>query len=284
MSNITLFNQNLPEYLKDVKLDDVTRALTGNGGSKRISLRGSKFRMVVNGEEIITSKNEAMNVVIVNAAKNISRQFYAKSYNPNEEATAPDCWSNDSVAPDASIKEPQHHNCTDCPQNIKGSGQGESRACRHRRKLAVVLADDVGGDVYQLELASKSIFGKGELNTMPFEQFAKYVGSQGYNLNTLVTEVRFDDNSDVAKVYFRPIKFLSKEEWEIAKRQGDTPAAKNAIITTVAQTDGVTKKALSAPKQEVEEADRIEEPKKREDKKAEPSPKRDLKAVMSDWA
>jgi hypothetical protein len=287
MSNITLFNQNLPEYLKDVKLDDVTRALTGNGGSKRISLRGSKFRMVVNGEEIITSKNEAMNVVIVNAAKNISRQFYAKSYNPNEEATAPDCWSNDSVSPDASIKEPQHHNCTDCPQNIKGSGQGDSRACRHRRKLAVVLADDVGGDVYQLELASKSIFGKGELNTMPFEQFAKYVGSQGYNLNTLVTEVRFDDNSDVAKVYFRPVKFLSKEEWEIAKRQGDTPAAKNAIITTVAQTDGVTKKALPAPKQEVEavEVEDVPEPKKREDKKAtEPTPKRDLKAALGDWA
>jgi hypothetical protein len=282
MSEMTLFNQNLPEYLKDVELDAVTKALAGNGGSsKRISLRGSKFRMVVNGEEIVTSKNEEMNIVIVNAAKHISRQFYAKAYSASEEATAPDCWSNDGVTPDASAKEAQHHNCGECPQNIKGSGQGDSRACRHRRKLAVVLADDVGGDVYQLELASKSIFGKGELNTMPFEQFAKYVGSQGYNLNTLVTEMRFDEKSDVAKVYFRPVKFLSKEEWEVAKRQGDTPSAKRAVETTVAQTDSKPK-AIAAPKVEVEQEE-IAEPKKREDKKAQPAPKADLKAVMKDW-
>jgi hypothetical protein len=282
MSEMTLFNQNLPEYLKDVELDAVTKALAGNGGSsKRISLRGSKFRMVVNGEEIVTSKNEEMNIVIVNAAKHISRQFYAKAYNASEEATAPDCWSNDGVTPDASAKKAQHHNCVECPQNIKGSGQGESRACRHRRKLAVVLADDVGGDIYQLELASKSIFGKGELNTMPFEQFAKYVGSQGYNLNTLVTEMRFDEKSDVAKVYFRPVKFLSKEEWEVAKRQGETPIAKRAVETTVAQTDSKPK-AIAAPKVEVEQEE-IAEPKKREDKKAQPAPKADLKAVMKDW-
>jgi hypothetical protein len=283
MSEITLFNQNLPEYLKDVKLDEVTKALAGGGASKRISLRGSKFRMVVNGEEILTSKNEAMNVVIVNAAKHISRQFYAKAYNSSEEATAPDCWSNDGVTPDASIKEAQHHNCTDCPQNIKGSGQGDSRACRHRRKLAVVLADDVGGDVYQLELASKSIFGKGELNTMPFEQFAKYVGSQGYNLNTLVTEMRFDEKSDVAKVYFRPIKFLSKEEWEIAKKQGETPAAKRAIEMVAYEMDK-PKAAIGVTTPAKVEAEHIEEPKKREDKKAEPTPKRNLKEALGDWA
>ena len=58
MSELALFNNNLPDYLKEVELDDVTKALAGGGGSKRISLRGGKFRMVVNGEEVMTSKND----------------------------------------------------------------------------------------------------------------------------------------------------------------------------------------------------------------------------------
>ena len=292
MSEVTLFNQNLPSYLKEVELDDVTKAFAGGGsGSKRISLRGSKFRMVVNGKEVVTSNNDSMSVVIVNAAKDISRQFYAKAYSSKEENSAPDCWSGDGSTPDKSIDAPQHSNCMDCPQNIKGSGSGDSRACRHYRRLAVALADDIGGDVYQLQLAAKSIFGKGDLKTMPFDQFAKYVGSQGYNLNTLVTEMRFDEDSDVAKLYFRPIKFLAKEEWEVAKKQGDSPAAKSAIQMTVSQTDGVKKldnlPTLVSPKakaKEVEAEPEIAEPKKREDKRAEAPPKRDLKAVMGDWA
>jgi hypothetical protein len=285
MSEITLFNQELPDYLKNVQLDEVTRALVGNGGSKRISLRGGKFRMVVNGEEILTSNSDSLNVVIVNAAKDVSRTFYAKAYNPKEDAAAPDCWSNNGVAPDASVEDPQHHNCAECPQNVKGSGAGGGRACRHFRRIAVALADDIGGDVYQLQLASKSIFGKGDLSHMPFEQYAKYVGSQGYNLNSLNTELRFDPDSDTAKLFFKPLKFLSKEEWEAAKRQGDTPAAKKAIEFVVTKKDEMPK--LKAPAHIKEEAPEVEveEPKKRPEKKAaEPAPKKDLKAIMGDWS
>lgn len=290
MSELALFSQELPDYLKDVKLDDATRALVGNGGSKRISLRGGKFRMVVNGEEILTSGNDSLNVVIVEAARDVSRTFYAGAYNPKADATPPDCWSNNGVAPDASIEEPQHHNCAECPQNIKGSASGGGRACRHFRRLAVALADDIGGDIYQLTLASKSIFGKGDLTHMPFEQYAKYVGSQGYNLNTLSTEMRFDPDSDTAKLFFKPLKFLAKDQWEIAKRQGETPAAKKAIEMSVAKASSDAPK-LSAPRVEVKavvaevEVASVAEPVKRAEKKAaEPTAKKDLKAIMGDWS
>jgi hypothetical protein len=283
MSELALFNQELPDYLKDVKLDDATRALVGNGGSKRISLRGGKFRMVVNGEEILTSNSESLNVVVVEAARDVSRTFYAGAYNPKADATPPDCWSNNGVAPDASIEKPQHHNCAECPQNIKGSATGGGRACRHFRRLAVVLADDVGGDIYQLTLASKSIFGKGDLTHMPFEQYAKYVGSQGYNLNTLSTEMRFDTDSDTAKLFFKPLKFLAKEQWEVAKRQGETPTAKKAIEMSVPKASSSDAPKLAAPKPAPQAE--IAEPVKRAEKKAaEPTAKKDLKAIMGDWS
>jgi hypothetical protein len=48
MSELALFKNNLPDYLKEVALDDVTKALAGGGGgNKRISLRGGVFRMVL---------------------------------------------------------------------------------------------------------------------------------------------------------------------------------------------------------------------------------------------
>lgn len=286
MSEITLFNQDLPDYLKDVELDAVTKALVGNSGSKRISLRGGKFRMVVNGEEILTSNSDALNVVIVNAAKDVSRTFYAKAYNPKEDAAVPDCWSNNGVTPDATAENPQHHNCAECPQNVKGSGAGGGRACRHFRRVAVVLADDIGGDVYQLQLASKSIFGKGDLSHMPFEQYVKYVGSQGYNLNTLTTEMRFDPDSDTAKLFFKPLKFLSKDQWEVAKKQGETQSAKRAIEFTFTKTDKPAALAAPAPKPAADPVEAaIEEPKKRPEKKvAEPAAKKDLGSIMDNWS
>ena len=113
MSELALFKNNLPDYLKEVELDDVTKALAGGSSSKRISLRGGVFRMVVGGEEVAKNENRSMNVVIVNAAKEVSRTFYAKAYNPSQDATAPDCWSADGNKPDASLESPQHHNCAE---------------------------------------------------------------------------------------------------------------------------------------------------------------------------
>jgi len=290
MSNVALFNQNLPDYLKEVELDDVTKALSGGGESqtKRIALGPNKFVLKVNGAEISKTNTNKLEVVIVNASKHISRTFYAKAWDPKGDIAPPDCWSNDGEKPDASIKEPQASSCTGCPQDINGSGQGNTKACRKNRRIAVALASDLGGDVYQMTLQSKSIFydmkDPGDLDHMPFNQYAKYVGSQGYNLINLVTEMRFDEDSTVGKLFFRPVRFLEKNEWEQAVKLSETPAARNAIAMTVAQTDGVKKLAAPVAAAPKAEAEAIPEPKKREEKKAEPTPKRDLKAVMSGWS
>lgn len=291
MSNVALFNNQLPDYLKEVELDDVTKALSGGGSQvKRIALGNNKFVLKVDGTEVSKTNTDKLEVVIVNASKHISRTFYAKAWDPKAEAAPPDCWSNDGEKPDASIKAPQSSACANCPQDINGSGQGTTKACRKNRRIAVALAADLDGDVYQMTLQSKSIFydmkTPGDLEHMPFNQYAKYVGSQGYNLNSLVTEMRFDGDSTVGKLFFKPVRFLEKDEWEQAKKLGETQAAKSAVTMTIAQADGVKKLEAPAAKAEVVEVEveSIPEPKKREEKKAEPTAKRDLKAVMSGWS
>lgn len=305
MSNISIFNQELPDFLRESQgLNELTKALAGNSsGAKRISIRGGVFRKIVGGEEVGKLTTREMNVIIVNARKGVSRVFYAGKYNP-DEIVPPTCWSNEGDVPDATVAEKQSTHCATCPQNVAGSGEGNSRACRYQRRVAILLEGDVSGDVYQLTLPSKSIFGKGEGNLHPFESYTKYIAGNGFNINQIVTQVSMDTDSDTAKLFFSPVRHINKEEWEVVKEAGGSQAAKNAITMTVAQTDGVASKPLAIPGKpvaeefedkpvakakpvavDVEDVE-IVEPVKRAAKKAEPAaaaPKADLASVINAW-
>jgi hypothetical protein len=76
MSNISIFNQEVPDFLRGAELNELTKSLAGTrSGSRRISIRGGVFRKVVGGEEVGKLAGREMNVIIVNARKNVSRIF-----------------------------------------------------------------------------------------------------------------------------------------------------------------------------------------------------------------
>jgi hypothetical protein len=289
MSELALLSQNLPAHLRNLDtLDETTKALMGggSGGMKRISIEGGVWRMLVNGNEVARNEERSMNVVIVAAAPKVSRTFYMGVYKKGV-ATAPDCWSADGDKPDMTAKSPQSKTCAQCPQNVKGSGQGDSRACRFSQRLAVVLENDIGGDVYQLTLPSQSIFGEGEPGKWPLQTYAKMIGSKGVPITSVVTEMRFDTDSSTPKLTFKPARFLETNEFEVALQQGKTDAALKAITMTVAQVDGVdSKPALEKPVAKVEEkaAESEEAPVKRTAKKEEaPAPKKDINKILEEW-
>lgn len=282
MSEVTLFQQTLPDYLKNVEVDEMTRSLAGGSiGSKRISLKGGAFRLVVGGKEIARNDNNSMNVVFVAGNPKVSRTFYGSAYDP-KVIVPPDCWSNDGIVPDPSSEKPQHTSCEGCPQNIKGSAPNNSRACKFKQRLAVVLADDISGDVYGLELASKSIFATSpDIHGMGFQQYVKYVAAQGKNLNNLVTEMKFNKDGSVATLTFKAVKYLEQHEWQTAVAKGKSSEAKQAIKMSFSKKEDSDKESDN---QEVVQSKPAEdnEPKKR--KSAEPAPKKDLTSVIGDWA
>jgi len=291
MSNeLAVLDQGLPSYLKDLELDSATKALMGgsNGGeSKRISIKGGVWRMMVNGKEVAKNEERSMNVVIAAAAEKVSRTYYAKQYSEGGEVTAPDCWSANGDVPNEKARNPQSKRCFDCPQNVKGSGQGDSRACRYSQRLAVVLANDIDGDVFQLTLPGQSIFGEGSPGKWPLQMYAKMIGSKGVPVTAVVTEMRFDTDSATPKLTFKPARVLSPEEHEMIIKQGESPAAKRAITMTVAETDGVK----AAPRLEAKPAAQVaedvevtDEPVKRTAKKEEaPAEKKDLSKILDEW-
>ena len=297
MSNeLAVLDGGLPSYLKDLNLDDTTKALMGGGGggeSKRISIKGGVWRMMVNGKEVAQNEDRTLNVVIAAASPKVSRTFYMKQYSEGGDVVAPDCWSADGEVPDAKAKNPQSKRCIDCPQNEKGSGQGESRACRFSQRLAVVLANDLDGDLYQLTLPATSIFGSGEPGKWPLQTYAKMLGGKGVPVTAVVTEMKFDTNSATPKITFRPVRVLEPNEHEAVIEQGKSVAAQRAITMTVAEMDGAKVEAPVAPKLEakktvekVEAEEVVEEaaPTKRSSKKEEaPAEKKDLSKILDEW-
>lgn len=294
MSNeVSLFQGgNIPAYLKNRALDDITKSLIGGNTSKRISIRGGVFRMISGGKEIAINEERSMKVVIVNAAPKVSRSFYEGTYDPDaEKAASPTCWSADSVVPDKDVFAPQHSSCADCPQNVKGSGQGESRACRFQRRLAVVLENDLGGDVFQLALPATSIFGKGENGKLPLNAYASFLAGFNVPITAVVTELRFDTSAETPKLTFKAARPLTEEEFNLVQQQGQTPAAKQAVTFTVAKQDGV--KQLESKPQEKKPEPKAEkkaekqatpEPTKRESKSdAAPTEKKELSDLVGEW-
>lgn len=277
----------------------LTQALQKKSRLKRIVAKNGILRRQANGEEVGKLK-APLRVVIVNAAPEISRTFYAKTYDPNAEATAPDCWSPDGRTPDASVKSPQGKKCETCPQNVAGSGQGNTKACRYNRRLAVVLPDDldtnVAGDVYQMQLSAKSIFGKGSNHTFPFNAYLDYVFANGSDLESIVTEISFNEDNDNQTVLFKAVDFVGKNPQleAVVAEAVQSVEAKKAVEMTVYQVDTQDKDSdekfenvPKAAKVEVVEEEEVAEPTKRASKpKAEvtDAPKKSLADVVSDWS
>ena len=253
MSNIMAFNPaSVPAFARNNELSDTARALTGGGvgtSVKRISIKGGVFRLIAGGKELATVDERHLDVIIVKAASKVSRVFYAKSYDA-EAVSGPDCWSNDGERPDATATGKQADTCMSCPQNIAGSGQGNSRACRYQQRLAVVLENNPTGDVLQLTLPATSVFGKEEGDKRPLQAYARYLALQNPPINPeqIVTRMRFDTKAESPKLHFQPMRWLTDAEYDIVKNQADSADAGRAVVMTVAQMDGVkSKPALALP-------------------------------------
>jgi len=294
MSDLTIFKNDIPVEFRTQGVSELTKSLAGAGRStnRRVTVKNGVFRKLVNGEEVGKLKGE-LNVIIVNALPSVSRSYYAEEYDPNGTPTLPDCWSNLGDKPEANASNPQASNCQSCPQNVAGSGGGSRRACAFQRRIALVLEGDLNGDVYQMNLSSTTIFGKGEGNTHPFESYVRFLSANNESIDRVVTTISIDEDADNTKLLFTPARHLTDEELDVINTAAGSVEAKNAVRLTVAQQDGVKKLPAAAkeefapttPKAAPVVEDPIEEPTKRASSKpAAPTPKANLADVVNAWS
>jgi hypothetical protein len=279
--------------------DSLTSTLAGGGGgNKRISIEGGAFREFVGGKEVRVSEERSMKVILINAAP-VSRMFFEGTYVKGAK-TKPTCWSSDTQTPDKAVPEDQRQSkfCKDCKQHIKGSGQGDSRACRFQQRVAVALDGELHKEaVYQITLPSTSVFGDPEGKKMPLQAYGRHLKAYNTPAISIVTEMRFDIDSATPKLVFSPVRALEEEELAIAVKLQNHPDTIKAITLNVSQMDGVIPapqaaapapapkaEAKAAPKVEKVEAEEVPEPIK-VTKKAAPAveEKSELSDIVGDW-
>lgn len=247
MSNLTTFNPaQLPAHLRNTELSDATKALMGNSSGFRLSIKGNVFRLLSNGKEYAKIPDRSLEIVVVSAAPKVTRTFYMAQYDDGAEPAAPDCTSSDGEVPDKRSLHKQAERCADCPQNAKGSGQGDSRACRFNQALAVVLANDIGGNVLKLQVPAASIFGKGEGSNVPLREYVTQLAQIPVNIDTVVTKISFDLDSAAPKLFWAPARYLTEDEYATAQKQGKSEAARRAVEFTVFEQDASAKKPTIA--------------------------------------
>lgn len=281
MSELTLFKSGLPAYLKKLQQDDTTNALAGGeGGQRRISIKGGVFREMIGNKEVRTSDDRAINVIIIKAAPSVYRTYYEGAYVEGQNA-APTCWSSNNQTPDASVPadQKQASKCMDCPQNIKGSAsQGDGRACRYHQRIAVLLEGETPKrEVYQVICPATSVFGDGEKGKLPLQAYGRHLKAHNTPVAGVITEMRFDTASPTPKLIFKPVRPITEQEYEDVEATRNSPEADDAIKLSIAppkpkdsapaEDKPAAKPVAKAEKVEVEE---VEEPKKAAPKKSAP--------------
>lgn len=265
-NNLTFNPTQIPTFArKRNKESSFSKALSGGSGGSgssggyphRISIKGGVFRYIADGKEIAALEERYMDVVIINAAPSIQRQFYAAKFDEAVTA-APTCWSSNGTKPDADVREAPSASCADCPNNIKGSGNGDSKACRFQQRIAVVFADKMDGNVMQLVVPGKSLFGKEDGGNFPMQAYARWLEAQDIEPNEVVTRIRFDTKEASPKLFFKTARWLVDEEFALVEAKGKTEAAKAAVLLNAKWSPDVLQLPVAVPKLTVVE-DEVEE-------------------------
>jgi hypothetical protein len=262
----------------ELGLDDDTKAVAGGSinATKRISIEGRVFRKIVAGKEQSVNTQNEMPIIFVKMAHDASRTFYASSYKKGIKV-APTCWSSDSKTPDADVTNPPAASCAECPNSVKGSGQGgQGTACRLSWRTAVVLPGDPGGDVYQLVLPATSAFGKEENGRWPFRPYIQMLANNNVSAGRVVTKMEFDINSPVPRLLFSPMAAVPGDIRDAITRQSKSPAAENAIKLTVYKPE--------ASAEQPEQPESVPEPSVRQTKMPTAEKAEDVSEIVKKWS
>jgi len=222
MSDIVPFSFDAPVQQQQQQkslVDDLYGAAL-KSGVPHISLNNGTFFVHDASGAKVAMPDRHLDVVIVRIKQKDNRTFWVKPMKPGEPATSPDCWSNDGVAPhapeegrpvvtDATTALPRAvRSCAECPKNVPGSHlTGTGKACSWKKRVAVFLADDIGGQPLLLRVGSMSWTDKVDANyrgPRTLKSYVQYLVANHRNPGMLVTRITFNPNNTVATILFAP--------------------------------------------------------------------------------
>jgi hypothetical protein len=234
----------LPAYLSPANPGLMNKLMGGLGASQppTISRRNNRFTLVqANGEThgaLLPSLT--LDVVIVGGNEHSSKVYYENAYNP-EEASAPDCWSDNGVGPSSQAAKPQNDLCATCPQNKWGSRVSKVsgkpvQACQTYKKIACLVMGDRSGTVYLLAIPPASLGA--------WRGYTAHLAGQNVSAEQIVTRLMFADK-ELGVLKFEPVGFIAEDFVEPIKKIIESGEAD----TVTGANDQPSGTALQAPRE-----------------------------------
>jgi len=232
-------NLSIPAHLANRvgKPSALSTSITGGiGGTTdygpRISIKGSRFRIISEGNETVLPTLE-LEVVIVGANPKLSKAFYSKKWDPNDEPEGPTCYSLDGDRPHPDVEEKQNDLCASCRHNAWGSKVTDTgqklKACTDSKRLAVVPANNPTGPVYLLSVTPAALKG--------LNHFQKELQMRGIAPEIVKTKIGFDPQASFPKLTFGFGGFLDEAtQTEVDKLFGTPDVLKVTGEMQVAST------------------------------------------------
>lgn len=263
-NDIALFDSPMPvpSYLQNSPVAKALAEQTEGGLSdfpsiNRISLRNAKFRFNVKGVEVAVHKGDFLDVIIIAANPYVSRTWYAKKFNDDEPGTRPDCYSHDGRTPEEDSPMVQSAACATCPQNVKGSavgGDGKAKACGYGKRVIVVSDGDIPGIAFALDVKAQGLFGDDNPAQKQYnlKSYIEALKTNGLIIPAVVTRLSFDDKASVSKLFMKPVRPLTADEWAQVEARLNDPAIREMLADIDNKTEagkpvGQPAPAIAAP-------------------------------------
>ena len=250
MGDLTLSNAQVPAHLAD-KINAPSALAeslmggmsSGTGeGYPRISIKGSRFRIVEDGTETVL-ESTGLDVVVVGANPNLSKTWYEKEWSKDAEPSGPDCYSLDGLKPNGDSEVPQNDLCATCPQNAWGSkinAQGKQvKACSDGKRLAVVAADAPDGAIYLLQVTPAALKN--------LNKYQRELSTRGIPPEIVRTRVSFDTEASFPKLQFAFGGYIDEDIQKVVDKLFNTHEVKT--ITGEVSRAPAAVPQLDAPKQ-----------------------------------
>ena len=100
-------------------------------------------------------------------------------------------------------------------------------------RVAVVLANDLEGDIIQVVLPAMSCFGKEKQGRWPFRPYIQMLANNSVSAGRVVTKLQFDEEVNIPKLLFSPVAAIKEHDMEVLKMRSEDSAALQAITLRV---------------------------------------------------